>query len=181
LAHDSIARIFSWAAGIVIVVGATALAFVWFVVPESAKDDFRRTHGMEEGIPERHLVPDGYRGWAIVAYNMSGRPELPVEDGVLVFRYSESGRLETSSPWNHGIKRKEFFTHGPAGQTALLKVGPNRRIWGVYDLSRVSDNEGDSGGSGWQSGFFVGTHEDFDGANKLAPYHLPPIGMIEDR
>ncbi len=181
MAHDSIARIFAWAVGTIIVVGAGALAFVWFVVPESAKDDFRRAHGIEEGLPERHLVPEGYRGWAAVAYNIPGGPELPVEDGILVFRYPESGTLETSSRWNPGLKHKEYFSYGADGRIALPKLGSNRSIWGQYDLSRVSDNEGDSGGSGRQSGFFVGTHEDFDGANKLAPFHLPPLTLPEDR
>lgn len=132
--EHGVLRIIGWVVAVVMMLAATAIAFVWFVVPQAAKDEFRIAHGVQEGMPERHLVPEGYQGWAVVKYDIPGQPELPIDDGVLIFKYPDSGILETQTGWNPGFKRKEYFSYCPAGQDALAKLGPDCRIWNEYEL-----------------------------------------------
>jgi hypothetical protein len=166
-------RFLGWAIAGLILLVAMGMAFVWFVVPKAAKDEFKVAHGLEEGIPERHILPEGFQGWMVVEYEIPGTPELPIEDGVFVFRHPESGTLETASRFSPGMKRKEYFTHGPTGREALAELGPKRRIWGQYDLSHVIEEDGEVERRDRQSGFFVGTREEYKEAKLRAP-HLPP-------
>jgi hypothetical protein len=126
-----------------------------------------------QGLPERHLVPEGYRGWIVVKYAVAGKEELPLEGGVLVYRYPESGVLETSSPWNPGIKKTEYLSTGASGLRGLSTLGPDRTIWAKYELSHVVEEGGQEERTDRQSGFFVGTREEYGEAKRLAP-HLPP-------
>ncbi len=171
--EHGVLRILGWVVAVVIMLAATALAFVWFVVPDTAKDEFRVAHGLKEGMPERHFVPEGFQGWAVVKYDIPEKPELPVANGVLVFNYPDSGILETQSGWNPGLKRKEYFSYGPEGPDAIPKLGPDCRIWNEYELSHVIDEDGVAGRSDRQSGFFVGTQEEYKKAELVAPHFLP--------
>ena len=98
-----------------------------------------------------------------------------MEGGVLVFRYPQSGVLETSSPWNPGIKKTEYLTTGPSGLRGLSTLGPDRSIWAKYELSHVVEEGGDGERTDRQSGFFVGTREEYGEAKRLAPHGLPGL------
>lgn len=171
--------ILGWVVAAVVLLGAMGLALIVFVVPKAAQDEFLAAHGLQEGAPERHIIPVGHTGWAVVKYDIPGAPELPMEDGVLVFRYPASGPLETASPFIPGIKRKEYFCDGPAGLEPLQKLGPNRRIWGAYDLQRVLGEDDAVIGRDRQSGFFAGTGDEYSAA-KLRAQHLPPGMTLGD-
>ena len=59
--------------------------------------------------PEKWIIPEGYAGWLRLDYAIKGAPLLPMEGGAYVVRMSQSGRIETSSPYNSSIDENEFF------------------------------------------------------------------------
>jgi arylsulfatase A-like enzyme len=61
-------------------------------------------------ITERHILPDGFQGWAQVQYQVEGQPKLQLHEQVVQLRYPESGLLLTSTPANlSGVAREYFF------------------------------------------------------------------------
>jgi hypothetical protein len=72
-------------------------------------------------LPYRFLIPEGYVGWIRIDFNVAGAPELPMEDGYYVFRFPESGRLQTSSDDIVESRRNQFFYYG-SGKEYLLET-----------------------------------------------------------
>ncbi len=71
--------------------------------------------------PSKHFyVPEGIEGWVTVKYESEGAPPLPVEDGTFIFRIPESGILETSSEFEDGWARDEFFWVKKDGTEELI-------------------------------------------------------------
>lgn len=149
--------------GIVIITGIAICLFN--VLPSTQRQEFLSS--FEAGVPEKHLIPDGYRGWIIVEHNVSGRASLPVEDGVKVFRYSEAGELHTSSRWKPGIKEKTFLFESRSGPKKIPHAGPARQIWGSIDVTIRDTKDGPIVAR--RSCYFVGTKKEYQEAgNYLA-------------
>lgn len=109
-------------------------------------------------------MPDGYRGWVSVDYDVDGAPPLPIEDGHRVFRYGEDGRLETSSGYEEGWGVDDYFYFDGSTRQLLRQrpVGMEGEIWGSYtrsDLVMIVGNEVTR--KGVSTGFFVGTEEEW--------------------
>ena len=56
-------------------------------------------------------------------FDVSGAPPLPIEDGFYIFKFSESGRLQTSSRDVVDL-RNEFFYYSTEGKYRLHDTGP---------------------------------------------------------
>ena len=88
-------------AGVIVgmmLVGAVALVFLYrYTFTTERLYEVQTALGVDAPPPERHILPDGFRGWAIIHYGVEGAPELEVVDGVRIAEYPPSGRLETST------------------------------------------------------------------------------------
>lgn len=149
--------------GGVLFVAVTGI-FLFASFPASQRQEFLAS--LEEGVPERHLIPEGYHGWITVEHNVAGEAELPVEDGVNIFRYSESGQLRTSSRWRPGIKKKTFLFETVSGPVTIAKGGPERQIWGNMDVTMRDVKDGPI--KSRQSRFFVGTRAEYKKAGRYS-------------
>jgi len=128
--------------------------------------------GIDVSTPERHIVAEGFRGWAIVDFGVEGSPPLEVANRVTVVEYPAAGRLVTStiSPDAEGLLDREFFERKKEELVPLTRLD---RIWGEYNLRAVTDDEGALVQRSF--GFFVGTMAEFRAAERP----LPGIGLPE--
>lgn len=85
-------------------------------------------------LPYRFLIPEGYVGWIRVDFNVPGAPPLPVEDGFYIFKFSETGRLQTSSSDVVESRRNEFAYYSAEATYQLKIVGPieTRMVHGQF-------------------------------------------------
>jgi hypothetical protein len=74
----------------------------------------------------RFLIPEGYVGWIRVDFEVPGAPPLPVEGHFYILKFSDTGRLQTSSRdltqgW---LDRAQFLYYSTERPYLLrLKVG----------------------------------------------------------
>jgi len=124
--------------------------------------------GIEAPAPERHIVPEGFRGWLSVDYGVDGMPPLRDEDGTVVFEYPETGRIETSTaaPVSDGLLHKRYFERHGAELVPLSRLS---QIWGEYSLRAFEDD----GSSSRSFGFFVGTMGEFRASERPLPGLIP--------
>lgn len=124
--------------------------------------------GMEAPPPERHIVPEGLRGWVSVDYGIRGTPQLGDEEGTVVFEYPENGHLQTSTaaPNSDGLLHKAYFErHGEE----LVPLSRLSQIWGEYSLKAIDDD----GSSRRSFGFFIGTLGEFRASERPLPGLVP--------
>jgi hypothetical protein len=144
----------------------TALAtFALLFLPAEAVDGLRTEFGLSVGLDERHVIPSDRRGWLVVQFGVAGAPALERDGGRLVFHHPESGALVTSSPWNPGLKTREFRQGDGEGAVSLPKYGPDARIWGEADITVREHKDEDA--TERRCGFFVGTEEEYLQAGSL--------------
>ena len=112
-------------------------------------------------LPYRFLIPEGYVGWIRVDFNVPDAPPLPVEDGFYIFKFPETGRLQTSSSDVVESRRNEFLYYSNDGKYRLHEGGP-------LD-SRLVQQEMSGPGSGQPAPvpnhyryFFIGPTDVFD-------------------
>ena len=57
------------------------------------------------------LIPEGYVGWIRVDFEVPGAPPLPVEGDFYILKFSDTGRLQTSSRdiQGGGLDRGQFL------------------------------------------------------------------------
>lgn len=80
-------------------------------------------------LPYRFLIPEGYVGWVRVDFDVATAPPLPIEEGYYIFKFPESGRLQTSSSDIVESRRNQFFYYSDRGTHLLKAGGPlNRRL-----------------------------------------------------
>ena len=51
----------------------------------------------QEALHHYFLIPEGYVGWIRVDFEVPGAPPLPVEGDFYILRFSDTGRIQTSS------------------------------------------------------------------------------------
>lgn len=167
--------ILSWAAIIIVIAAVAAYFGIWVFVPREPADELLIAAGQPRGAPERHLIPEDYQGWLTVRYGVPGQPELEDDAGVLVFRYSDSGVLETSTAWSAGVKHKEYFYVGDHGSEPLARGGLQGRIWGERDIKIGDEQAGDR--IEHSSACFVGTRAQYGQAPPLHPDVLSDLTL----
>jgi hypothetical protein len=132
--------------------------------------------------PERHLIPEGYVGWVRTFYGVPDAPPLPVEDGCVLQRYPDSGRLETSSLRTQGLVRDEYYYVSGERRTRLPVSAPGGggMIWGKHEGNITVHREGGVVRKTGQSrGFFVGSWAQYQEGRSI-PRAGPPL-PVESR
>lgn len=124
--------------------------------------------------PSIFLVPDDYIGWVRLEYNLKDAQPVPVEDGVKVFKFPETGALYTSSSGPERGAGDEYFYYSQDGSRHPVPQdyrGGKGMIWGQYQGSR--------GGVMTMFGFFVGTEEEYTKYESQSG-HPGPISKEQD-
>ncbi|MGA7851651.1 MAG: hypothetical protein WCA13_21340 [Terriglobales bacterium] len=106
--------------------------------------------------PERFLIPAGYSGWVRVDFRQKGAPPLPTEDGRLLLKLDEHGRLQTSSDPQSGHGRDDFFYYAGDRRTPLSNAGVCKggMVWQIETIV-------DESTSTPFARFFVGTEQQY--------------------
>jgi hypothetical protein len=65
--------------------------------------------------PEKVILPEGFRGWALVEWGVAGAPPTPLEDGFLVLRIPKCGYLASSSIPEAGWAKDEWYLTTASG------------------------------------------------------------------
>jgi hypothetical protein len=185
MAH--IARLFAVIAGLLLVAGAAA--FLFFRSSMASEGVYRVAHavGLDAAPPERHIVPEGFQGWAVVHYGVEGAPPLRHEDDALIVEYPASGRRDTSSPApeHDGFIQRGYYMQTVDGLAPLSRAGD---IWGEFSHRLFADDDaasihqmledGASVSIHRSTGFFVGPMRDFM-ATEWPVEHRLPAGASE--
>ena len=166
----SYGRIIGVIAGLLIFFGFAVFFFFRYSYTAEGLYRMQTAVGMDAAPPERHIVPEGFQGWAILQFGVEGAAPLPVDDETLIVEYPPSGRLETSTPApdNAGFLHREHYQRTGGGLEPLTRTG---NIWGEYNRVTSIDDEGTA--SGCSTGFFVGTMKEFRAAER--PHSLPEL------
>ena len=171
----SIGRLLAVIVAVALVIGAAV--FLFFQSPIAPEGLYRvqKAVGMEATVPERHIVPAGFQGWAVVHYGVKGAPPLREDHDAVILEYPSSGRLDTSTPppADLGLIQRGYYSRTADGIAPIARLG---NIWGDY-----SQRNGGSDGNtqiSYSAGFFVGTMQDFL-ATKGPVEHRRPVGAHE--
>jgi hypothetical protein len=80
-------------------------------------------------------------GWLRVDYGIAGAPPLPIEGATYVIRMPESGRLQTSSPYDSSIDNDQFTVPREGGdqkvESAQLRVARSEPTIEGYAVQNV--------------------------------------------
>ena len=118
-----------------------------------------------ERTPCKYLIPDGYVGWVRITYEVPEADPVPVLDGHRVFKFPDSGVIDTRSSVELGTVSDLFYYVTADGQ-----LGPLSRdldggmIWGGYNSGSAHE------------GFFVGTQEQFEALDSNSDAPGPLVG-----
>ena len=105
MAQSVSARIFVGVATLLLAIGLGA----WFSI-DASRNSAPRSF--------RFLIPEGYRGWVRVEFEIPGAPPLPTEAGQTVIKIPPSGLLRTSSPEQYGWARGMTTFSTPSDRSA---------------------------------------------------------------
>jgi len=163
----NLGRIVGTIAALVLLVAAAIFFLFRYTFTTGRLQKVQTAVGMEAPPPERHIVPEGFRGWMVVNYGVKGSPPLAIDDGVVVFEYPDSGRLETSTPAPDadGLLHKEYFERRGGELVPHSRLG---QVWGEYSLGAIEDD----GSSSRSFGFFVGSLSEF----RVSKRPMPSLG-----
>jgi len=118
--------------------------------------------------PSVYELPSTYRGWVLIEWRRPNCPPIPTDGGKLVFRFSASGRICTSSPLSEGWAKDEYYF---VGQGRRLPIAVARDDSTVADAGVRIRGSGISGrGQRDVEHFFVGTLDEYRAA--------PPINDV---
>ena len=113
--------------------------------------------------PSVYEFPSTYRGWLLIEYGRSNCPALSTEAGKFVFRFSDAGRICTSSYPAYGWAKDEYYL---VAADARIPVSLARDDSTVQDAGLRIRGCGMAGQDTQTVGyFFVGTADDFRGAH----------------
>jgi len=107
--------------------------------------------------PARFLIPDGFKGWVRINFQVANSKQLPVEDGRWLFNLDSTGHLQTSSPLDGGFAADEFYYVSNGNRTPLTKTEScgGGSIWGISMGSDTNSNRAD------REWFFVGSEAEY--------------------
>jgi hypothetical protein len=171
----SIGRLFAVIVAAGLVIGTAVLLFFQSSIAPEGLYRVRTAIGMEATAPERHIVPAGFLGWAVVHYGVEGAPPLREDHGAVILEYPPTGRLDTSSPppADLGLIQRGYYYRTTDGIAPIPRLGG---IWGEYSHRYGG---GDANPQIFYSaGFFVGTMQGFL-ATECPVEHRRPVGAHE--
>ena len=169
----NIGRLLAVILAVVLAVGAAVFLFFRSSIASEGVYRVATAVGLDSARPERHIVPEGFHGWAVVHFAVEGAPPLREEDGALILEYPATGRLETSTPApeGEGFLQRGYYRQTADGQAPLSRVG---EIWGEYSHRNFRDLFGANARR--SSGFFVGTLKEFR-ATEWPTEHRAPVRL----
>jgi hypothetical protein len=108
--------------------------------------------------PSRYLIPDGYVGWVRINYNIQDAPAIPIKDGYYLFKFPQTGLINTSSEGEKGWAQDEYYYYSEHEWQRLPHITDKGMIWGQisYGSDTISGQEPTK-----YSEFFVGTEEQY--------------------
>ena len=171
----NIGRLVGVIAAVVLVVGAAIFLFFRSGIASEGLYRMQTAVGLDAAAPERHVVPEGFKGWVVVHYAVEGAPPLVEEDGAVILEYAATGQLDTSAPTpdDEGFLHRGYYRRTAGGLAPLSRVGD---IWGEFSHRQFL--EFGSEGAGRSSGFFVGSMTEFLDTEWPAE-HGKPVGIQE--
>lgn len=181
----NLGRLLAVIVGALLVIGAAVFLFFRSSVSSEGVYRMKTAVGLDAAAPERHIVPEGFTGWAVVHYGVEGAPPLREDDGAQIVEYPADGRLETSTPApnDEGFLHRGYYLRTADGLAPLSRVSD---IWGEYSHRMFKDEDAESihrmlqeGGGGSvqrSSGFFVGSMKEFM-ATDWPTEHRRPVGL----
>ena len=166
----NLGRIVGFVVALVLLLAAAGFFFYRYTLTSGRLQKAQAAIGMEVATPEKHIVPEGFRGWIRVDYGVEGAAPLGLEGEVVIFEYPESGRLETSTaaPEADGLLHKQYFENRDGELVPLSRLS---QVWGEYSMRSIEDD----GSNSRSSGFFIGTMEEFRSAERP----LPALGPLK--
>ena len=169
----NIGRLLAVILAVVLAVGAAVFLFFRSSIASEGVYRVATAVGLDSAPPERHIVPEGFHGWAVVHFAVEGAPPLWEDDGALILEYPAAGRLETSTPApeDEGFLQRGYYRQTADGLAPLSRVG---EIWGEYSHRNFRYLFG--AGSARSSGFFVGRFKEFR-ATDWPTEHGAPVGF----
>src|SRR5260370_24878320 len=72
--------------------------------------------------PARFLIPDGFKGWVKIDFQVPNAKPRPVEDNHWLFNLNKDGRLWTSNLLEGGFAADDFFYVSDDRRTPLRKT-----------------------------------------------------------
>jgi hypothetical protein len=107
--------------------------------------------------PARFLIPQAFKGWVRIDFQVRNAKPLPVEDGHWLFTLDAIGHLRTSNQLDGGSAVDDFFYVSDSRQTPLRKTESchGGSIWGVSTGSDTNSNRAD------REWFFVGSEAEY--------------------
>lgn len=161
---------------VLLIVGAAVYFFFRYSFTAEGLYKVQTGIGMDARRPERHIVPQDFRGWAVLHFGVEGAKPLQTDDQTVVIEYPPSGRLETSTPPPNdvGFLHREYARRTPDGLVPLYRTGD---IWGEYTMRALIEDDGTV--TSLSTGFFVGTLAEFRQAERPdALYELPALPQL---
>jgi hypothetical protein len=151
---------------VLLLIGAAVFFFFRYSFSSEGLYRVQSAIGMDAVPPERHVVPEGFRGWAVMHYGVDAAEPLRDDNGTLVVEYDASGSLETSTPahQDQGFLHREYYERTPDGLRLLRRTG---EIWGEYNMRIATDDGGVI--TGRSTGFFVGSMSEFRESERPRP------------
>jgi hypothetical protein len=171
----SIGRLIAVILAAVLVVGAAAFLFFRSSIASEGLYRVKTAVGLDASTPERHVVPEDFRGWVVVHYGVEGAPPLREDEGALIIEYPASGRLDTSTPApdDRGLIHRGYYRRTTDGLVPLSRAGD---VWGEFSHITFRDNRRTVAHR--SAGFFVGTMTEFR-ATRWPSEHREPAGTHE--
>lgn len=107
--------------------------------------------------PARFLIPDGFKGWVKIDFQVPTAKPLRVEDNHWLFNLKKDGRLWTSNLLEGGFAADDFFYVSDDRRTPLRKTESceGGSIWGVAIGSDLGPNHA------YMEWFFVGSEAEY--------------------
>lgn len=87
---------------------------------------------VDERIPSRYEIPDGYVGWIEIQHEIPETAVTPIRDKQLIFVIPESGLLKTRTAQQFGTAQDHYFYCGNNGCREIANTGWGKggMIWG---------------------------------------------------
>ncbi len=118
----------------------------------------------------RFLIPEGYVGWIRVDFEVPGTPPLPVEGDFYVLKFSDTGRLQTSSrDIQGGWTDRGQFLYYSTERPYLLRL----KTAGPPELRMVHGQFAGPGAGHPYQYYFIGPKDVFDRVDAMDPSTTP--------
>jgi hypothetical protein len=120
--------------------------------------------------PCHYLIPEGYVGWVQINFGLKDAPPIPIENEARIFKFSESGLIETSDTIEYGSAKDYFFYYSGEGKTEFQQPNTPGILYRSFIgyVRPKSENDMKRSEYNW---YFIGTDEEYK------KYGIPRLNM----